>query len=324
MARTGQLLFRYWLLVLAVAVSGRAAQCADAISIGIGPASDTKQLSLRPGGGESFRDCESCPQMLLVPAAPDGARIGSPEDEPGRVSGETQGSFRFAAFAIGRLETTVGEYMRCVAAAACRHPEWAEPGGEHNLDTGTGVTYRSIAASLRGDLQPVVGVSWDDANAYAAWLAKITGRAYRLPSDAEWEYAARAGSTTPYWWGKDATREDRVMACCRGCGSDHDGNGLFPADSFEANPWGLKNVHGNAWEWVADYFCEDRASLPADGSARSKRACPAQSAPEGLRIFRGGSCFYEPRQMRAAMRLRNWPSFRNMTVGFRVARSLLP
>lgn len=313
-------------LAAAAAVLGVAVEAREAQPVAIGPTAAEQVIQLSPGGGEPFRDCDFCPQMVLVPAAAEaeGAVIGSPEDEPGRVAGETRMVVRVAAFAIGRLEVTVGEYMRCVAAGACRHPEWAEPGGEHNLDTGSGVTYRSIAASVRGDTQPVVGISWDDANAYTAWLAKVTGRAYRLPSDAEWEYAARAGSTSAYWWGGEPTLSGRAMACCRGCGSQRDGTGIFSADSFDANPWGLKNVHGNVWEWVADYFCEDRATAASDGSARTEPACPPQSAPEGLRIFRGGSCFFEPRQMRAAMRLRNWPSFRNMTLGFRVARSLSP
>lgn len=288
-----------------------------------GPRDAPRSTVIEPGGGASFRDCESCPEMVVVPAAAEGVTLGSPDDEPGRLLGEAHYSVRLAAFAIGRHEVSVGEYGQCVAANACREPEWREPGGEHNLDTGKGVTYRSVAETIRGDRQPVVGISWDDATAYAAWLSAKTGRSYRLPSESEWEYAARAGADTPYWWGADVTRDGKVMACCRDCGSERDGTGFFGVDAFEANPWGLKNVHGNVWEWVADFFCEDRTTANYDGSARTEPKCSGkQATPEGLRVFRGGSCFYEPRQMRAAMRLRNWPSFRNMTIGFRVARSL--
>ena len=115
-----------------------------------------------------------------------------------------------------------------------------------------------------------------------------------------------------------------VMACCRSCGSDLDGMGFYPAKSFKPNPWGLHNVHGNVWEWVADDFCESYAGGPSDGSAREHATCGKQISATPLKVFRGGSCFYDPQQMRAAMRLRNYASFRNMTVGFRVARSLSP
>lgn len=172
------------------------------------------------------------------------------------------------------------------------------------------------------DGQPVVGISWSDASDYAAWLARSTGKPYRLPSEAEWEYAARAGSADPYWWGSESKRAGEPMACCRGCGSDLDGQGLYPAVSFKPNPWGLHNIHGNVWEWVADDFCESYAAGPSDGSPRDHATCATQVAAKPLKVFRGGSCFYDPQQMRAAMRLRNYASFRNMTVGFRVARSL--
>ncbi len=99
---------------------------------------------------------------------------------------------------------------------------------------------------------------------------------------------------------------------------------LFPVDSFKPNGFGIFNVHGNVWEWVADYYCDDYETSPKDGSARQSKSCGKPDAIEGLRVFRGGSCFYEPRQMRAAMRLRNWPVFRNQTLGFRIARDLSP
>ncbi len=282
--------------------------------------------AITPGSGQTFRDCQdekTCPEMLVVPATPvEGAKIGSPDSEDGRLASEQQHTVAIKAFAIGKYEVSTSEYLACVAAKACKPPEWLEPGGTHNITTGSGVTYKSIAASISGDGQPIVGVSWDDATDYARWLSGATGQTYRLPSEAEWEYAARAGSVTTYWWGNAPKQNDKVMACCRGCGSEHDGSGFFPIKSFAPNAWGLHNVHGNVWEWVADFYCDVYASGPADGSARTDPKCGPQESPEGLKIFRGGSCFFEPKQMRAAMRLRNWPTFRNQTVGFRIARSL--
>ena len=279
--------------------------------------------------GKSFTDCETtCPAMVPIPGS-DSARIGSPENEPGRVPSEALHTVTIKPFALGKYEVRVAEYMACVAESACRDPEWREAGGEHHIETGRGVTYKSIKPWIIGDDQPVVGVSWDDAVAYANYLAKKTGKPYRLPSEAEWEYAARAGTDTPFWWGSDPKRGDEVMGCCRGCGSELDAKGFFPVQSFKPNPWGLHNMNGNVWEWVQDYYCEAYDSAPSDGRARADKACPkvkegdvSPDTPDGLRVFRGGSCFYEPRQMRASMRLRNWPMFRNQTLGFRVARDL--
>ena len=265
-----------------------------------------------------------CPVMIKIPASPAHFRIGSPESEADRQYSEKQHEVAIKPFAMGKYEVRVAEYMDCVAAKACRPPEWLEPGGEHNIETGQGVTYKSIVSSIKGDDQPIVGVSWDDAAAYAAWLSKETGAHYRLPSEAEWEYAARAGSTTAYWWGNNVKKGDEVMACCQGCGSEKDGDGFFPVASFKPNNFGLHNTAGNVWEWVEDYYCDDYATGPSDGGARQSKSCSKQESPEGLRVFRGGSCFFGAMQLRSAMRLRNWPHFRNQTIGFRLARDLTP
>jgi formylglycine-generating enzyme required for sulfatase activity len=307
-------------------IAARAAkQNLQVLDVAAGPREGQLTRALVSGSGATFTDCVvsvACPEMVVVPASVSATMVGSPEDEPLRLKTEQLHSVSLPAFAVGRTEVSVVQYMECVDAGGCRHPEWAEPGGAHNIETGTGITYKSIAKYINGAKQPVVGISWHDAKAYTDWLAGYTGRPYRLLSETEWEYAARAGATTPYWWGRDARPNGKVMACCEGCGSARDKKGLFPVESFEPNPWGLMNVHGNVWEWVADYYCEDYASSPADGTARLEKSCPKQFDPEGLKIFRGGSCFYAPRQMRASMRLRNFPDLRNMTVGFRVARDL--
>lgn len=275
---------------------------------------------------KTINDCpaEHCPDLVVVPTSPAGFEVGSPDDEPERLPSEKLHPVSIKAFAIGKYEVRTSEYLACVEAKACKPPEWLEPDGQENIYTGKGVTYKSIADYIKGDNQPIVGVSWDDANSYAEWLSKKTGHHYRLPSETEWEYTARAGSKTAYWWGSDPKKSGEAMACCRGCGSERDGVGAYPVDSFQPNAFGLYNVHGNVWEWVEDYYCEDYETAPPDGSARRSKTCSKPGEIEGLRIFRGGSCFYEPRQMRAAMRLRNWPAFRNQTLGFRIARDLTP
>lgn len=294
------------------------------VSLASGPKGAEVEISLAAGGGKAFKDCaaeEVCPEMVVVPDSRPGFKIGSPPSEASPAKSETQEAVTVHRFAVGRLEVTVGEYKRCVAAGGCRPPEWLEPGGQHNIETGTSSYYRNLGETVSGDAYPVVGVSWDDAAAYARWLAATTGKPYRLLSEAEWEHAARAGATTRYWWGEEISPGGKVMAACRGCGSEWDAKRLAPAQSFEPNPWGLYNVHGNVWEWVADFYCDSYASGPHDGSARSEDSCAVRDGA-GLHVLRGGSSFYGPDFARAATRLRNFTDFRNFSVGFRVARSL--
>ena len=164
-----------------------------------------------------------------------------------------------------------------------------------------------------------MGVSWDDATAFAAWLAATTGKPYRLPSETEWEYAARAGSSTRYWWGDAPAPDGRAMAACAGCGSPWDAKEPAPVGSFPANPFGVAGTAGAVWEWTADVYCADFGRSAADGAARTAESCPTAG---DLRVLRGGSSFSPPAQIRSSIRLRNVRSFRSTTVGFRVARSL--
>jgi formylglycine-generating enzyme required for sulfatase activity len=274
--------------------------------------------------GSQWADClpaEGCPRLVTVPAAPEGVTIGSPSDERSRQPDEQLHRVTLRPFAIGAYEVTVGEYQACVAAGGCRPPEWLEPGSPHNIETGTSRYYKNLGAALTDAKQPIVGVSHDDAVAFTAWLTRKTGHRYRLPSEAEWEYAARAGAQTPYWWGSEPGGDGRIRANCRGCGSRYDGQSPGPVDSFDANPWGLYNVHGNVWEWVADIYCEDYSAHPADGAPHTIDDCPKPGA-KGLRVLRGGSAFFESHLMRASVRLRNKADFRNFSVGFRVARDI--
>jgi formylglycine-generating enzyme required for sulfatase activity len=308
------------------AEAGPGSASTEVIVVRSGPPGHVSEQPIVAGSAKTFTDCEPsalCPQMLVIPSSPRGVLLGSLETEKARQDDEKLRSVTIKAFAIGKSEVSVGEYERCVEAGECRPPEWREPGSQFNVETGTSTYYRSLGPNLSGKDFPIVGVSYDDAVSYAAWLSRTTGQPYRLPSEAEWEYAARADTRSAYWWGDDAKPAGKVMASCRGCGSTWDAQSNAPVVSFEPNPWGLHNVHGNVWEWTADFYCADYSSGPADGSARSKDDCPEKDAPN-LHVLRGGSSFYEPRFMRSAVRLRNYNTFRNFSVGFRVARTLLP
>lgn len=273
----------------------------------------------------TFRDCpaiQGCPEMVNIAASPPEVTIGSPVSEPGRVGNEAETKVSVAAFALGRLEVTVSEYLACVAAKACAEPEWRDPNSPHNIISGTGLYYRNLGKSITEPGQPVTGVSFVDAVTYAKWLSNLTGHTYRLPSEAEWEYAARAGTRTAFWWGDDGVpASGAVMAHCRGCGSGFDGRGPAPAESLAPNPWGLFNMPGNVWEWVADTYCDDNTKRPANAAPRTADDCAFKDA-DGLRVLRGGSTYYGPDKSRSASRLRNFPDFRNFSVGFRVARDL--
>ena len=164
-----------------------------------------------------------------------------------------------------------------------------------------------------GPTCPVERVGWNDAQEFIGRLnARGGGNRYRLPTEAEWEYAARAGTTTGYWWG-NAIGDNR--ANCIGCGNQWDGASTAPVGSFAANAWGLHDVHGNVWEWVQDCWHENYEGAPGDGSAWTSGGDCSR------RVLRGGSWIYLPRILRAAFRLRLDGGSRSSDVGFRVART---
>jgi formylglycine-generating enzyme required for sulfatase activity len=183
-------------------------------------------------------------------------------------------------------------------------------------------SWRSPVFLVQKGSHPVVCVNLDDANAYADWLTKKTGKPYRLPSEAEWEYAARAGTTTPFWWGSSITPDQ----------ANYNGNyiyagggikgeyreGTVPVDSFKPNSWGLYNVHGNAWQWTADCYHKSYTGAPADGSAWTT------TCDGGLRVIRGGSWGDDPRTLRVAGRGTTLDINSNVGIGFRLVRTLTP
>jgi formylglycine-generating enzyme required for sulfatase activity len=198
-------------------------------------------------------------------------------------------------FAVSKFEITAYEWDACVTLGGC----WPAP------DNGWG----------RGRM-PVIYVSWNDAQRYVTWLSWRTGRAYRLLSDAEWEYAARGGTDgKAYSWGDEIGRNN---ANCDGCGSAWDNKQPAPVGQFPANKWGLHDMHGNVWEWVEDCYQPNYEEAPADGSAR------LTSGDCDRRVARGGSWFVEPYLLRSANRRGPWIGLRSIEYGFRVARTLAP
>jgi formylglycine-generating enzyme required for sulfatase activity len=169
----------------------------------------------------------------------------------------------------------------------------------------------------------LININWNDAKAYAAWLSRTTGKPYRLLSEAEREYVTRAGTTMPFWWGSSITPDqanyDGRFLVYEGGGSRGKWRkSTVPVGSFEANPWGLYNVHGNVWEWCEDVWHDNYSGAPADGSAW------LQGGDESRRVVRGGSWFHDPQDLRSAGRFRSAPDFRGDCFGFRLARTLSP
>ena len=252
----------------------------------------------QPPVGKPFRDCAECPEMVVVPAG--SYRMGSPSGELGRDDDEGPvHEVTFGApFAMGVYEVTFAEWDACAHAGGCPRGQLIA------VDRGWG----------RGR-RPVISATWNDAQAYAMWLSRKTGKRYRLPSESEWEYAARAGTATAYSWG------DRVgvnLANCDGCGSRWDDDSTAPVGSFAANPWGLHDMLGNVWELTQDCWNGNYRGAPADGSAWESVAC-------AKRVVRGGSWDDPPSYLRAAQRGRVTARHRIMEVhGFRVARTLVP
>ena len=240
--------------------------------------------------GHRFRDCEGCPELVVVPAG--SFMMGSPpgkegrDDDEGPVHRVTIGK----PIAVGVYEVTFEEWDACRRGGGCSHnPD----------DKGWG----------RGN-RPVIDVSWVDTQEYVQWLSGETGERYRLLSESEWEYVARAGTETRYWWGDEVGRN---RANCDGCGSRWDNRQTSPVGSFSANEFGLHDVHGNAWEWVEDCH-DDYTGASSDGRARKTGGC--------VPVMRSGSWYAPPGHMRSASRYLQFARDRFHPAGFRVARTL--
>jgi formylglycine-generating enzyme required for sulfatase activity len=248
--------------------------------------------SANPRPGQTFKDCADCPAMVVVPAGSflmgslDGDPQSYPDERPRRFVTLARG------FAIGVHEVTFAEWDACARDGGCAH--------------------RPDDAGWGRDRRPVINVNWGDAQDYVGWLRQKTGRAYRLPSEAEWEYAARAGSPTTRPWGELIGDGN---ANCKGCGSAWDSRQTAPVGSFPPNTFGLRDVMGNVWEWVEDCWNRNYEGAPIDGTAWTEGKCRR-------RVLRGGSWVDLPAFVRLPDRIRADAVARVNNFGFRVAQSL--
>jgi formylglycine-generating enzyme required for sulfatase activity len=270
--------------------------------------------------GTIFRDCPTCPLMIVLPPGDyvQGTPVGTPGAEP--FESPEHDIFIDHAFAASQHEVTVGEFGEFVAATGRAASGCWSYDGEWRLDPAL-----SWKSAIEGQtaLHPASCVSWDDADAYARWLSERTGHSYRLPSAAEWEFAARGGSATPRPWSSDGG------ACGQANVADQTAQQRFPGwtahacmdtyvqsapvGSFAANAFGLHDTLGNVFEWVADCWHDDYTGTPDDGTARTGGDC-------SQREMRGGSWFTAPAFVRVSYRNRFAAGYRSTSVGFRLVR----
>ena len=242
----------------------------------------------------SFRECaKNCPEMIVLP--PGEFMMGSPANERAPLGNEgPQHKVTIAKpFAVSKFVVTFDEWDACVVLGGCSQAS----------DSGFG----------RGK-RPVINVTWDDAQQYVAWLSRMTGHPYRLLTEAEWEYAARAGSATAYFWGDEIGVRN---ANCKGCGNEGENRETSPVGLFKPNAFGLYDMLGNVWQWVEDCYHGDYEQAPADGSAWIGEDC-------SIHVVRGGAWNLEPQFVRSAFRVRFTTAGRDFNLGFRVGRTLTP
>jgi formylglycine-generating enzyme required for sulfatase activity len=298
---------------------------------------DTKSsTTFRPG--QVFRDCPDCPEMVVIPAG--NFLMGAPADESGR--NEIEGPQRrvtIEQFSAGKFDITLAQWKAFVkdtnrkTIGGCA---WAPSNQDLNPDA----SWEKLSFP-QDDTHPVVCVAWADVQDYVHWLSAKTAKKYRLLSEAEWEYAARAGSTMAYPWGSAATHDHANYGqeeCCSPLAKDRDKwEETSPVGSFPPNKFGLYDMHGNAMQWVQDCFSDSYANLPANGAPyeRSiklkmvgKFASMNGNESCAYRMLRGGDWGDPPRMIRSAFR--NYApgpgatleNYRSGGLSFRVARSL--
>ncbi len=267
-----------------------AAQKAPAYTTGMGALAPSETPAAMPAAAPpasvmEVRDCETCPPLISLPAG--GLTMGSNSDDPTERPAfhVTIGS----AFAIGKYEISVGQWNACVAVGSCQK---LADGVQREVDT------------------PVRDVSWDDAQAYVRWLGRLTGKRYRLPTEAEWEYAARGGTRTRYWWGEQMTTG---KGNCRECGPPWSPDAPAKPGSFAPNPFGLYDMNGSVWEWVSDCWHGSYQRAPSDGRSWDEPDCR-------MRVLRGGSWREGASYMPSSTRFKYDAGVRQSQNGFRVAR----
>lgn len=269
--------------------------------------------------GDRFRDCPVCPEMIVVPARD--FVMGSPHYEVGRPPQERpprEVSVR-EKFAMALYEIKISEWKSCASEDACA--SGADIQSEGNSEFG----WREWKRTL-----PVVGISWSESKKYTAWLASKTGFEYRLPSEAEWEHAARGGTSTGQFWDglEDTVCEFANLDVSNGCADGYEG--IAPVGSYQANAFGLYDMIGNVAEWVEDCWYEGYEWAPTDGSARTpslrtERPEPLAPGPVGdcnQKVYRGGHWKSGLDEARSASRAGLGMDDRSDYIGFRIVRAL--
>ncbi len=281
-------------------------------------------LATKPG--KIFRDCPNCPEMVVIPSG--SFNMGSPDSEDGRADDEGPVlSVNISAFALGKTEITRGQFAAFVNATNYSTGDkcWTLENGKYEERSGR--NWREPGYPQE-DNHPVVCIDWNDAKAYAVWMSQKTGKQYRLPTEAEWEYAARGNTKTARYWGDNPDE-----ACAYSNGADMTAQAKIdgatswstvhctdhfaytaPAGSFKPNAFGLYDMLGNVWEWTEDSYHDSYNGAPTDGSA--------WQGGDAKRVLRGGSWNNSPRNVRAAVRNMDKPDLRFSIFGFRVVRSL--
>ncbi|MDJ0865058.1 MAG: formylglycine-generating enzyme family protein [Myxococcota bacterium] len=262
---------------------------ASAVTAALASGAGAQELPAPQVFRDRLADGTPGPELVVIPAGRfrmgDLQGDGDPDERPAREVTFPR------PFAIGRYEVTFDEYEQFCRATGNPVPD----------DSGFG----------RGR-RPVVSATWQDALAYGLWLSEQTGQRYRLPSEAEWEYAARGGTVTRFWWGDEP---GTGRANCSGCDASWDGDSTAPVGRLAANPFGLYDVLGNLWEWTADCYHSSYEGVPSDGRPHVYRDC-------GQKVIRGGSWVVPPREIRAANRWRVYPMAPSDEIGFRVVREI--
>lgn len=275
---------------------------------------------------KTFRDCPVCPQMITLPSGH--FDMSSPVTEDGRRDdGDPQHRVNITRFALGKTEVTRRQFAEFVKETRYETGDrcWTVDGGKYAERKGR--NWRD-PGYLQDDKHPVTCINWNDASAYTEWISHKTGKQYRLPTEAEWEYAARGRTSSARYWGNNpddachyantADQTAKAKIAVTGSWKVHnctDGYAYTaPTASFKANAYGLSDMLGNVWEWVADSYHDDYIGAPVDGSAW-------QGAGK-KRVLRGGSWYDAPRYVRAAGRDSALPAIRYNNIGFRLARSI--
>jgi formylglycine-generating enzyme required for sulfatase activity len=291
------------------------------------PLTPEQERALKPK--DVFQECAQCPQLVIVPAGT--FMMGSPNNERARDANEgPQRRVTIKAFALGKFEVTVDQFAAFVEETGHDMGTSCDIWLDGKWDLRPGYTFRNPGFSQSGS-HPAACLSWDDAKAYLAWLSRKTGRGYRLPTEAEWEYAARAGTATPFHFGDDAKdycgygngADQAARAAVPGANSwsvltCSDGHPYTaPVGSYAANGFGLHDTLGNVFEWTEDCWNDGYQGAPTDGSAWTGGDC-------GIRVQRGGAWGYPPDYLRVAVRGQQPQGYRYVNAGTRVARTLAP